>query len=201
MQNLEIKRTICNKTHTITLTDEELELAYRIMERRYLEEDFANAIADASQDPSMRFHTGHLDEFPELLIWLCKHYDKFFDANMAHSELIELTLNHLKNKSPSAAFFNELIEYTTANCNGYDKELSDCEKNCDRYYDCSGIAAANDRCVHLETLCSLVAMHTNGECHCFKTHTEEYHCPAAKYLWGEIDLSEFYDIACGKEAE
>lgn len=200
MKNLEITRTLNNTTHAITLTDEELELAYRIMERRYLEEDFANAIADASQDPSMRFHTDHLEEFPEILTWLCEHFDKFSDANMAHNDVIELTLNHLKHESLSAAFFNKLLQYSTANCDGADRELSDCEKNCNRYYQCSSIAEANDRCKKLETLCSLAAMHTNGECHCFKTHTLEHHCLGAKYLLGEIDLTEFYTMASREEA-
>ena len=64
----------------------------------------------------------------------------------------------------------------------------------------SSIAETDDRCKKLETLCSLVTMHTNGECHCFKTHIAEYHCPGAKYLWGEIDLTEFYAMASREEA-
>lgn len=40
--SLEIRRLINGQIHTITLTEEELEQAYRIKERRYLDEDFAN---------------------------------------------------------------------------------------------------------------------------------------------------------------
>ena len=47
MNELQIERTIDNRKITVTLTDDELEKAYRIMERRYLDEDFANALADA----------------------------------------------------------------------------------------------------------------------------------------------------------
>ena len=59
MEELQIERNIDNRRSTITLTDGELEKAYRIMERRYLDEDFANALADAAQDPDTRFHSGH----------------------------------------------------------------------------------------------------------------------------------------------
>ena len=71
MKDLQIERTINRQKTTITLTDDELGKAYRIMERRYLDEDFANALADAAQDPDTRFHSGHLEEFPELSDWLC----------------------------------------------------------------------------------------------------------------------------------
>ena len=62
--SLEIKRLIDRQIHTITLTEEELEQAYRIKERHYLEEDFANVLADTAQNPDTRFHSGHLEEFP-----------------------------------------------------------------------------------------------------------------------------------------
>lgn len=60
MKELQIERNMGDRKTTITLTNDELEKAYRIMERRYLDEDFANALADAAQDPDTRFHTGHL---------------------------------------------------------------------------------------------------------------------------------------------
>ena len=66
MEELQIERNIDNRRSTITLTDGELEKAYRIMERRYLDEDFANALADAAQELDTRFHSGHLEEFPEI---------------------------------------------------------------------------------------------------------------------------------------
>ena len=37
MEGLQIERTINNKKITVTLTDDELEKAYRIMEQRYLD--------------------------------------------------------------------------------------------------------------------------------------------------------------------
>ena len=55
--SLEIKRLIDRQIHTITLTEEELEQAYRIKERHYLEEDFANVLADTAQNPDTRFHS------------------------------------------------------------------------------------------------------------------------------------------------
>ena len=99
MEELAIERLIGKDSITITLTEDELEKAYRIKEKRYLEEDFANALADAAQNPDTRFHTGHLEEFPELLNWLCVCFDDFYDANMSHNDLMELTLNHLQDAS------------------------------------------------------------------------------------------------------
>ena len=49
MEGLQIERTINNKKITVTLTDDELEKAYRIMEQRYLDEDFANTLTEAIQ--------------------------------------------------------------------------------------------------------------------------------------------------------
>ena len=66
MEEMIIERLIGKDNITITLTEDELEKAYRIKERRYLDEDFANALADAAQDPDTLFHAGHLEEFPEL---------------------------------------------------------------------------------------------------------------------------------------
>ena len=77
---LQITRTINGQTSSFLLTETELEDAYRLKERRYREDDFVNAFADASQDPDMRFHYGHLAEFPELLDWLCRLYDDIFDG-------------------------------------------------------------------------------------------------------------------------
>ena len=54
MKELKIERNKDNRKITVTLTDDELEKAYRIMDRRYLDEDFANALADAAQDPDTR---------------------------------------------------------------------------------------------------------------------------------------------------
>ncbi len=82
MKELQIERNTDHKKVIITLTDDELEKAYRIMERRYLDEDFANTLADDAQNPDTRFHSGHLEEFPELSDWLCVYFDAIYDANM-----------------------------------------------------------------------------------------------------------------------
>ena len=95
MKELQIERNMGDKKTTITLTDDELEKAYRIMERRYLDEDFANALADAVQNPDTRFHSGHLEEFPELSDWLCAYFDGIYDANMSHP--------HRSRRLPSAS--------------------------------------------------------------------------------------------------
>ena len=142
MKELQIERNIGNKNTMITLTDEELEKAYRIMERRYLDEDFANTLADAAQDPDTRFHSGHLEEFPELSDWLCTYFDAIYDANMGHNDLLELALNHLHNESLKPEFFLTLSRTAPVVCMGIEKDMADCEQNCGRYYRCSNIAEA-----------------------------------------------------------
>ena len=64
---MKIERVLHRQSHTFTLTETELEQAYRIMEKRYLEEDFVNTMSNSLHEPDSRFHSGHLDEFPELL--------------------------------------------------------------------------------------------------------------------------------------
>lgn len=119
--SLEIRRLIDRQKHTITLTEEELEQAYRIKERRYLDEDFANALAYAAQNPDIRFHTGHLEEFPELTDWLCECFDHFYDANMSHNDMVELTVNHLHHASLTPEFFTQLALKAPAFCSGSEK--------------------------------------------------------------------------------
>lgn len=199
MKDLQIERTINRQKTTITLTDDELEKAYRIMERRYLDEDFANALADAAQDPDTRFHSGHLEEFPELSDWLCMCFDDFYDANMGHNDLIELTLNHLHNESLKPQFFLTLSEMVPAVCMGVEKDMADCEQECGRYHRCSSIAEANDRIVRWETLASLISTHHNGSCSCSKDDGSG-ECPAAGYLKGEWDITAFFHADDRKEA-
>ncbi len=198
MEELAIERLIGKDNITITLTEDELEKAYRIKERRYLDEDFANALADAAQDPDTRFHTGHLEEFPELTGWLCKCFDDFYDANISHNDLIELTLNHLWHASLIPEFFISLAESAPAVCMGIEKNLEECEQNCGQYHRCSNIAEANDRSRQWETLASLLSMHKNGSCSCNEENAEE--CPAAKYLTGTWDISGFFHSEDRKEA-
>ncbi len=199
MRELQIERTIENKKTTITLTEDEMEKAYRIMERRYLDEDFANALADAAQDPDTRFHSGHLEEFPELSDWLCAYFDDIYDANMGHNDLLELALNHLHNESLEPQFFSSLSRTAPVVCMGMEKDMADCEQNCGRYYRCSNIAEANDRSRQWETLASLISMHNNGSCTCSKDDSS-VECPAAKYLKGTWDISEFFHLEDRKEA-
>lgn len=198
MEGLTIERLIGKDNITITLTEDELEKAYRIKERRYLDEDFANALADAAQDPDTRFHTGHLEEFPELTGWLCKCFDDFYDANISHNDLIELTLNHLQRESLKPEFFISLAENAPAVCMGTEKNMEECGQNCGQYHRCSNIAGANDRSRQWETLASLLTMHKNGSCSCNEEDAEE--CPAAKYLKGTWDISEFFHSEDRKEA-
>ncbi len=198
MEELTIERRIGQDNIIITLTEDELEKAYRIKERRYLDEDFANALADAAQDPDTRFHTGHLEEFPELTGWLCACFDDFYDANISHNDLIELTLNHLRHASLIPEFFISLAESAPAVCMGIEKNLEECEQNCGQYHRCSNIAEANDRSRQWETLASLLSMHKNGSCSCNEENAEE--CPAAKYLAGTWDISGFFHSEDRKEA-
>ena len=114
--SLEIKRLIDRQIHTITLTEEELEQAYRIKERHYLEEDFANVLADTAQNPDTRFHSGHLEEFPELTDWLCECFDHFYDANISYNDLMELTVNHLHHACLKPEFFTRLALKAPAFC-------------------------------------------------------------------------------------
>ena len=199
MKELQIERTIENRKITVTLTNEELEKAYRIMERRYLDEDFANTLADGAQDPDTRFHSGHLEEFPELSDWLCMYFDAIYDANMGHNDLLELALNHLHNESLKPEFFLSLSRTAPAVCMGIEKDMADCEQNCGRYHRCSNIAEANDRSRQWETLASLITMHKDGSCTCSKDSGDE-ECPTAKYLKGAWDISEFFHLEDRKEA-
>ena len=48
---MDIKRILNRQSHTFTLTETELEQAYRIMEKRYLEEDFVNTMSNSLHEP------------------------------------------------------------------------------------------------------------------------------------------------------
>lgn len=195
MEGLTIERLIGKDNVTITLTEDELEKAYRIKERRYLDEDFANTLADAAQDPDTRFHTGHLEEFPELTGWLCKCFDDFYDANISHNDLIELTLNHLQRESLKPELFISLAENASAVCMGTEKNTEECGQ----YHRSSNIAGANDRSRQWETLASLLSMHDGGSCICGR-NGGSIQCPAAKYLTGIWDISAFFHLRDGEGA-
>ena len=199
MEELTIERLIGKDSITITLTEDELEKAYRIKEKRYLEEDFANALADAAQNPDTRFHTGHLEEFPELLNWLCVCFDDFYDANMSHNDLMELTLNHLQHASLEPEFFIFLAQNAPAVCMGIERTLKDCEQICGRYHRCRKVDKKNNRSPRWGTLAALLSMHRGENCTCGKDDDAE-ECPAAKYLTGTWDISEFFHSEDKKEA-
>ena len=196
---MKIERVLHRQSHTFTLTETELEQAYRIMEKRYLEEDFVNTMSNSLHEPDSRFHSGHLDEFPELLSWLCSCFHHFFDANMSHNDILQLTLNHLNHISMKPQFFLELSKAVLADCMGTEKELSDCEQNCSVYHYCNHSAEARDRCAQWEILASLLSMHGNGNCTCYREDGAR-ECPAAKYLNGIWDISEFFHLDGRKEA-
>ena len=199
MKELLIKRIINRQKITITITDAELEKAYRIMERRYLDDDFSNFLADTAQNPDTRFHSAHLEEFPEVSDWLCMCFDDFYDANMGHNDLIELTLNHLYNESLKPQFFLSLSKIVPIVCTGFEKNTADCEQECGRYHLCSNINRANDRIRRWETLASLIFIHNNRICSCSK-NDDNRECPAARYLKGEWDITEFFHSEDRKEA-
>ena len=195
---MDIKRILHRQSHTFTLTETELEQAYRIMEKRYLEEDFVNTMSNSLHEPDSRFHSGHLDEFPELLNWLCSCFHHFFDANMSHNDILQLTLNHLNHSSLEPQFFLDLSRAVPADCAGAEKELSDCEQNCSVYHYCNHSAEARDRSARWEMLASLISMHKNGSCICGKK-IGAGECPASKYLKGAWDISEFFHLKKRKE--
>jgi len=199
MKELQIERNTDHKKVIITLTDDELEKAYRIMERRYLDEDFANTLADDARNPDTRFHSGHLEEFPELSDWLCAYFDDIYDANMSHNDLIELSLKHLHNASLKPQFFLSLSMAAPVVCMGIEKDISECEQICGRHHRYSNIADADDRSRQWETLASILAMHQSGSCTCNKNHSDK-ECSAAKYLKGTWDISEFFHLEDRKEA-
>lgn len=193
MEQLQISRTINHQNFLFTLSEDELEQAYRLKQRRYLDEDFAIFLAEEAQNQNCRFHTGHLEEFPELTLWLCQCFDDFYDANISHNDLIELTINHLHHASLTPAFFTDLARIAPAICEGVEKAIRDCEKSCSRYSCCSNIAGVNNRSKQWELLASLLVMHQNGTCICSQG-AQAVKCSAAKYLSGECDIFDFFHI-------
>ena len=143
-----------------------------------------------AQNPDSKFRSGHLEEFPELTDWLCECFDNFFDANMSHNDLLDLTLNHLKHACQTPEFFIELANLTPAICGGVEKKTFLCEQECRKYYRCSNITMADDHAKRWEELSSMISMHKQGNCSCCK-NTKQL-CEAARYLHGEWDISNFF---------
>lgn len=190
MEYLTITRMMANTPYSIRLTNKELEQAYQIRHKHYLKEDFCKALACASKNSACRFHIKHLEEFPELVLWLCEHYEHFNDANMAHNDLIKLTLNHLYRSSLTAGFFTRLAQITPTICCGTEKNVEYCERECTKYYRCDNIASADEHSKQWELLASLISMHKSGICSC--KSADRTPCIAHKYLSGELDISKFF---------
>jgi hypothetical protein len=190
MEHLTITRMMANTPYSIRLTNQELEQAYQIRHKHYLKEDFCKALTNLPKNPSCRFRIAHLEEFPELVSWLCEHYEHFNDANMAPNDLIRLTLNHLYRSSLTAGFFTRLAQITPAICCGTEKNVEHCERECAKYYRCDNIASADERSKQWELLASLISMHNSGICSCKSTNSKP--CIAHKYLSGTLDISDFF---------
>mgnify|MGYP003510634704 CR=1 FL=1 len=56
MEQLQIKRRINKQDCLLSLTEAELELAYRMKQREYLSQDFANALEEKAEEANCRFH-------------------------------------------------------------------------------------------------------------------------------------------------
>lgn len=190
MEQLQIKRTINKQDYLFALSETELERAYRMKQREYLYQDFTNALEDKAAEANCRFNAWYLEYFPELTTWLHRQFNRFFDANMAHNDLIELTLNHLDHASLTPAFFNDLARFVPTTCEDVEKRTEDCKQNCPKYHHCHNITEANDRRRKWKQLASLLSMHQYGTCNC--NQEEKKTCPANRYLSGEWDISNFF---------
>lgn len=190
MEQLQIKRRINKQDCLLSLTETELELAYRMKQREYLSQDFANALEEKAEEANCRFHFWNLEEYPELTTWLYRQFNRFFDANMAHNDLIELTLNHLYHACLTPNFFNDLARYTPAICEDVEMHVEHCEQNCPKYYRCSNITEADDRSKRWELLSSLLTEHKLGTCSCNKEGNTP--CAAYRYISGEWNFDHFF---------
>ena len=189
MKTLTIQRNLNGTTYDITLTDQEMERAFRIRKVMYLKEDFSTAICGTIG--SGYFTPEDIEQFPEILEWLVDCFGTLEDSNMDHNSLLELSLSQLDRAAATPGFFTKMAVISPAFCEGNAVSLSECEEKCEKYYRCSCVASANDRSRAWETLGSLVSMHQKGICTCSDTET----CKAADYLSGRIRFPEFFHAA------
>lgn len=96
-----INRKFKNLDIQITLTNEELMEAYRKVEKEFLKSDIK---AILTRTPLLE----EAEKLPEIMTWLVLRYNDFYDVNIAHNEIIEVTLNHFWNASLKKEFFKEL---------------------------------------------------------------------------------------------
>ena len=80
------------------------------------------------------------------------------------------------------------------------KEPAGCEEECGRYYRCTNITEADERSKRWEMLSSLLTMHQDVACTCYGKTDHTSGCPAAKYLNGIWDISDFFHLQDKKEA-
>lgn len=91
-----------------TLSENEKEQICRSIEYRYREEDFVNRISDIYDNEQNWLHLKHLEEIPELMPWLIRHYDEYYDADLSHNKILELVLDKFYTISTTPNFFLEL---------------------------------------------------------------------------------------------
>lgn len=167
---LKITRNINEKEMEITLTEEEIEKAYRIMQREYLEEDITNEIIDKYKEENSSFHLKHIEKFPEVLDWLCYMFQEFDNTEFSHNSTMDLVFDQLEQDSKTAEFFSALSNYAKK-----ERGLNPIQQN---------------RADQLKQLAILIELHHKQYCSC---KAENTYCSAAKYLQGEWDISEFFD--------
>lgn len=90
------------------LSEDEKEQLCRSIEYRYREEDFVNKISDIYDNEQNWLHLKHLEEIPELMPWLIRHYDEYYDADLSHNKILELVLDKFYMRSATPGFFLEL---------------------------------------------------------------------------------------------
>ena len=91
-----------------TLSENEKKQICRFIEYRYREEDFVNKISDIYDNEQNWLHLKHLEDIPELMPWLIRHYDEFYNADLSHNAILQLVLDKFYTISATPEFFLEL---------------------------------------------------------------------------------------------
>lgn len=167
---LKITRNINEKEIEITLTEEEIEKAYGIMQKKYLEEDMINESIDRYKEENTSFYLKHIEKIPELLDWLCYIFQKFDSTEFSHDNTMDLVFDQLEQDSKTAEFFSALSNYVKK-----ERSLNPIQQN---------------RADRFSQLAILIELHNKQYCSC---KAENIPCSAKKYLQGEWDISEFFN--------
>lgn len=170
MRTFEIIRNVDEKQIKIVLTETELEKAYQIMQREYLEEDITNEIIDKYKEENISFHLKHIEKFPELLDWLCYMFEQFDSTEFSQGSTMDLVFDQLEQDSKTSEFFSVLSNYAKK-----ERSLNPIQQN---------------RADQFKQLAILIDLHHKQYCSCKAENTR---CSAAKYLENEWDISEFFD--------